>query len=87
MNQRLKDVLSGQESNYMMPFFWMQDGKHADLRGGWREGGARIAGVAEDLRQSAWGDTWTFCWKRRKSTACGCGCWTISIFPPAWPMG
>lgn len=40
MNQRLKDVLSGQESNYMMPFFWMQDGKHADLR-------ARVAEVAQ----------------------------------------
>ena len=40
MNQRLKDVLSGQESNYMMPFFWMQNGKHEDLR-------ARVAEVAQ----------------------------------------
>ena len=94
MNQRLKDVLSGQESNYMMPFFWMQDGKHADLR-------ARVAEVAqsgcrafcvesrthEDFCGKTWWEDMDVLLDEPKNAACGCGCWTISIFPPAWPMG
>jgi len=63
MNNRFQEVLSNRESNYMMPFFWMQNGRkqHEDLRARVAEveaSGCRAFCVESRTHQDFGGVTW-----------------------------